>query len=88
MVPIGAASAADRRPADGKTAVTIDAIPDQKDTGVICIYNAIGQAVDRRAVVRTLEEADALRYAMIAAPRRRPTRAAAHVARSRPTPGE
>src|SRR3989449_5639733 len=52
----------------GKTAVALDAILNQKDTGVICIYNAIGQKQSTVAqVVRTLEEADALRYTIIVA---------------------
>jgi len=52
----------------GKTAVAIDAILNQKDTGVICIYNAIGQKQSTVAqVVRTFEEADALRYTIIVA---------------------
>src|SRR5215510_7663895 len=45
MVPIGRGQReliiGDRQ--TGKTAVAIDAIINQKDTGVICIYNAIGQ---------------------------------------------
>src|SRR6478752_7732293 len=45
MVPIGRGQReliiGDRQ--TGKTAVAIDAILNQKDTGVICIYNAIGQ---------------------------------------------
>src|SRR3984885_2758980 len=52
----------------GKTAVAIDAILNQKDTGVICIYNAIGQKQSTVAqVVRTLEEADAMRYTIVVA---------------------
>src|SRR6202011_5579729 len=52
----------------GKTAVAIDAILNQKDTGVICIYNAIGQKQSTIAqVVRTLEEADAMRYTIVVA---------------------
>jgi F-type H+-transporting ATPase subunit alpha len=52
----------------GKTAVAIDAILNQKDTGVICIYNAIGQKQSTVAqVVRTLEEADAMRYTVVVA---------------------
>ena len=45
MVPIGRGQReliiGDRQ--TGKTAVAIDAILNQKETGVICIYNAIGQ---------------------------------------------
>jgi F-type H+-transporting ATPase subunit alpha len=52
----------------GKTAVAIDAILNQKETGVICIYNAIGQKQSTVAqVVRTLEEADAMRYTIVVA---------------------
>src|SRR6202163_2322493 len=52
----------------GKTAVAIDAILNQKDTGVICIYSAIGQKQSTVAqVVRTLEEADAMRYTIVVA---------------------
>src|SRR6476619_6249559 len=51
-----------------KTAVAIDTILNQKDTGVICIYNAIGQKQSTVAqVVRTLEEADAMRYTIVVA---------------------
>src|SRR5581483_6727188 len=51
-----------------KTAVAIDAIINQKDTGVICIYNAIGQKQSTIAqVVRTLEENDAMRYSIVVA---------------------
>src|SRR6187455_3301113 len=70
MVPIGRGQReliiGDRQ--TGKTAVAIDTILNQKDTGVICIYNAIGQKQSTVAqVVRTLEEADALRYCIIVA---------------------
>src|SRR5579864_8489647 len=70
MVPIGRGQReliiGDRQ--TGKTAVAIDAILNQKDTGVICIYNAIGQKQSTVAqVVRTLDEADALRYSIIVA---------------------
>src|SRR6202011_3823998 len=52
----------------GKTAVAIDAILNQKSTGVMCIYNAIGQKQSTIAqVVRTLEEADAMRYTIVVA---------------------
>src|SRR5438876_354641 len=50
----------------GKTAVAIDAVLNQKDTGVICIYNAIGQKQSTIAqVVKTLEDADAMRYSIV-----------------------
>src|ERR1700758_374790 len=70
MVPIGRGQReliiGDRQ--TGKTAVAIDAILNQKDTGVICIYNAIGQKQSTIAqVVRTLEEADAMRYSIVVA---------------------
>ena len=70
MVPVGRGQReliiGDRQ--TGKTAVAIDAILNQKDTGVICIYNAIGQKQSTIAqVVRTLEEADAMRYTIVVA---------------------
>ena len=70
MVPIGRGQReliiGDRQ--TGKTAVAIDAILNQKDTGVICIYNAIGQKQSTVAqVVKTLEEADAMRYTIVVA---------------------
>src|SRR5678809_1072788 len=52
----------------GKTAGAVDAIINQRDTGVICIYNAIGQKQSTVAqVVRTLDEADAMRYTIVVA---------------------
>ena len=52
----------------GKTAIAIDTIINQRDKGVICIYCAIGQKASTVAqVVKTLEEADALRYSIIVA---------------------
>jgi F-type H+-transporting ATPase subunit alpha len=70
MVPIGRGQReliiGDRQ--TGKTAVAIDAILNQKETGVICIYNAIGQKQSTIAqVVRTLDEADAMRYTIVVA---------------------
>jgi F-type H+-transporting ATPase subunit alpha len=70
MVPIGRGQReliiGDRQ--TGKTAVAIDAILNQRETGVICIYNAIGQKQSTVAqVVRTLEEADAMRYTIVVA---------------------
>ena len=70
MVPIGRGQReliiGDRQ--TGKTAVAIDAILNQKDTGVICIYNAIGQKQSTVAqVVKTLEDADAMRYSIVVA---------------------
>ena len=70
MIPIGRGQReliiGDRQ--TGKTAVAIDAIINQRDTGVICIYNAIGQKQSTIAqVVNTLEEADAMRYTVVVA---------------------
>jgi F-type H+-transporting ATPase subunit alpha len=70
MVPIGRGQReliiGDRQ--TGKTAVAIDTILNQKDAGVICIYNAIGQKQSTIAqVVRTLEDADAMRYTIVVA---------------------
>src|ERR1700688_3785470 len=70
MVPIGRGQReliiGDRQ--TGKTAVALDAILNQKDTGVICIYSAIGQKQSTVAqVVRTFEEADAMRYTIVVA---------------------
>ena len=70
MVPIGRGQReliiGDRQ--TGKTALAIDTILNQKDTGVICIYNAIGQKQSTIAqVVKTLEDADALRYTIVVA---------------------
>jgi F-type H+-transporting ATPase subunit alpha len=70
MVPIGRGQReliiGDRQ--TGKTAIALDTILNQKDTGVICIYNAIGQKQSTIAqVVRTLEEADAMRYTIVVA---------------------
>jgi len=70
MVPIGRGQReliiGDRQ--TGKTAVAIDAIINQKHTGVKCIYVAIGQkASSVAAIVRRLEEADALSYTIVVA---------------------
>src|SRR5512134_889773 len=70
MVPIGRGQReliiGDRQ--TGKTAVAVDAIINQRDTGVICIYNAIGQKQSTVAqVVRTLEEYDAMSYTIVVA---------------------
>ena len=70
MVPIGRGQReliiGDRQ--TGKTAVAIDAILNQKETGVICIYNAIGQKQSTIAqVVKTLEDAGAMRYSIVVA---------------------
>lgn len=68
MVPIGRGQReliiGDRQ--TGKTALAIDAIINQKNTGVKCIYVAIGQkASSIAAVVRKLEEEDALKHTII-----------------------
>jgi F-type H+-transporting ATPase subunit alpha len=70
MIPIGRGQReliiGDRQ--TGKTAIAIDTIINQKDTGVICIYNAIGQKQSTVAqVVRILEEHDAMRYSIVVA---------------------
>lgn len=70
MVPIGRGQReliiGDRQ--TGKTAVAIDAIINQKNTGVKCIYVAIGQkASSIAAVVRKLEEHNALEHTIIVA---------------------
>ncbi len=70
MVPVGRGQReliiGDRQ--TGKTAVAIDAIINQKGTGVKCIYVAIGQKASTIAnVVRKLEENDALAHTIIVA---------------------
>jgi F-type H+-transporting ATPase subunit alpha len=70
MVPIGRGQReliiGDRQ--TGKTAIAVDTIINQKDSGVVCIYCAIGQKQSTIAqVVRTLEEADAMRYSIVVA---------------------
>lgn len=70
MVPIGRGQReliiGDRQ--TGKTAVAIDAIINQKGTGVICIYVAIGQKRSSvAALVRKLEEHDAMGHTIIVA---------------------
>jgi F-type H+-transporting ATPase subunit alpha len=52
----------------GKTAIAIDTIISQKNTGVICVYCAIGQRAGKVAnVVETLREHGALDYTIIVA---------------------
>ena len=70
MVPIGRGQReliiGDRQ--TGKSAIAIDAIINQKSTGVKCIYVAIGQKASTIAqVVRKLEEHDALAHTIIVA---------------------
>ena len=70
MVPVGRGQReliiGDRQ--TGKTAVALDAIVNQKDTGVICIYVAVGQKASSVAsVVRQLEEHNAMNHTIIVA---------------------
>lgn len=70
MVPVGRGQReliiGDRQ--TGKTAIAVDAIINQKTTGVKCVYVAIGQkASSIAAVVRKLEEHDALKHTIIVA---------------------
>ncbi|RCL47066.1 MAG: F0F1 ATP synthase subunit alpha [Candidatus Thioglobus sp.] len=70
MVPVGRGQReliiGDRQ--TGKTAVAIDAIINQKNTGVKCIYVAVGQKNSSIAnVVRKLEEHDAMAHTTIVA---------------------
>ncbi len=70
MVPIGRGQReliiGDRQ--TGKTSVALDAIINQKDTGVVCIYVAIGQKASSVAnVVRQLEEHGAMKHTIIVA---------------------
>ncbi|AGF49504.1 F-type H+-transporting ATPase subunit alpha [Candidatus Kinetoplastibacterium blastocrithidii TCC012E] len=70
MVPIGRGQReliiGDRQ--TGKTSVAIDTIINQKNSGVTCIYVAIGQkAASINNVVRKLEEYGALEYTIIVA---------------------
>ncbi len=70
MVPIGRGQReliiGDRQ--TGKTAVAIDTIINQKDTGVKCIYVAVGQKASSVAnVVRKLEEHGALDHTIVVA---------------------
>ena len=70
MVPIGRGQReliiGDRQ--TGKTAVAIDTIINQKDTGVLCIYVAVGQKASSIAnVVRKLEEHGAMGHTIVVA---------------------
>ncbi len=70
MIPIGRGQReliiGDRQ--TGKTAIAIDTIINQKDTGVICIYVAIGQKNSTVAqVVKTLEEYGAMDHTIVVA---------------------
>ncbi len=68
MIPIGRGQReliiGDRQ--TGKTAIAIDTILNQKDSGVICIYVAIGQKRSTVAqVVKTLQEGGAMGYTIV-----------------------
>ncbi|MCH7933376.1 MAG: F0F1 ATP synthase subunit alpha, partial [Gemmatimonadetes bacterium] len=68
MIPIGRGQReliiGDR--GSGKTAIALDAIINQKETGVICVYCAIGQRAGRVAsVVETLREHGAMDYTVV-----------------------
>ncbi|WP_119395133.1 F0F1 ATP synthase subunit alpha [Salinibius halmophilus] len=70
MIPIGRGQReliiGDRQ--TGKTAMAVDAIINQKDSGIKCVYVAIGQKQSSIAnVVRKLEEHDALKHTIIVA---------------------
>ncbi|MCC7157376.1 MAG: F0F1 ATP synthase subunit alpha [Bryobacterales bacterium] len=70
MIPVGRGQReliiGDRQ--TGKTAIALDTIINQKDTGVICIYVAIGQKRSTVAqVVQTLEEFGAMDYTIVVA---------------------
>src|SRR5690242_11690807 len=70
MVPIGRGQReliiGDRQ--TGKTAMAIDTIINQKDSGIKCIYVAVGQKQSSIAnVVRKLEEHDAMKHTIIVA---------------------
>jgi len=68
MVPIGRGQReliiGDRK--TGKTAIAIDAILNQKDTGVICVYVAVGQKTSTiAAVVEKLKQYGAMDYTVV-----------------------
>ncbi len=70
MVPIGRGQReliiGDRQ--TGKTALAMDAIINQKNTGIKCIYVSIGQKTSSVAnVVRKLEEQDAMKHTIVVA---------------------
>ncbi|MAI03517.1 MAG: F0F1 ATP synthase subunit alpha [Amoebophilaceae bacterium TMED152] len=70
MVPIGRGQReliiGDRQ--TGKTAIAVDTIVHQKNSGITCVYVAIGQKQSTVAtVVRQLEEADALKNTIVVA---------------------
>jgi F-type H+/Na+-transporting ATPase subunit alpha len=68
MIPIGRGQReliiGDRQ--TGKTAIAVDAIINQKGTGVVCVYVAIGQKLSTVAqVVKTLEDNGALDHTIV-----------------------
>ncbi len=68
MIPIGRGQReliiGDRQ--TGKTAIAVDAIINQKDSDVVCIYVAIGQKGSTVAqVIKTLEDAGAMKHTII-----------------------
>jgi len=70
MIPVGRGQReliiGDRQ--TGKTAIAIDTIINQKDTGVTCVYVAVGQkAATVATVVRTLKEHGALDHTIVVA---------------------
>jgi F-type H+-transporting ATPase subunit alpha len=70
MIPIGRGQReliiGDRQ--TGKTAIVIDTIINQKGTGVICIYVAIGQKNSTVAyIIKTLEDSGAMDYTIVVA---------------------
>jgi F-type H+/Na+-transporting ATPase subunit alpha len=70
MIPIGRGQRelliGDRQ--TGKTIIAIDTILNQRDSGVVCIYVAIGQKNSTVAqIVKTLEDSDAMSYSIVVA---------------------
>ena len=70
MIPIGRGQReliiGDRQ--TGKTQIAIDAILNQSESGVICVYCAIGQKASTVAqIIDTLTEKDAMRYSVVVA---------------------
>ena len=70
MIPIGRGQReliiGDRQ--TGKTTIAVDSILNQKDTGVICVYCAVGQKASTVAqVIRTLENGGAMAYTAVVA---------------------
>ena len=68
MIPIGRGQReliiGDRQ--TGKTAIAVDTIINQRDTGVVCVYVAVGQKLSTVAqVVKTLEDYDALGHTIV-----------------------